>query len=406
MTPERHRQLGDLYHEALEREPQARAAFLREACNGDEELRREVESLLRAHDEVGNYFASPALELAAGLVAKQENLSLMGQSLSHYRVLRLIGAGAMGEVYLAEDTRLGRKVALKLLPKEFTQDQERVRRFDKEARAVSALNHPNIVAIYEVGQIDRRHFIAIEYIEGETLRGRLNRGPIELSEALEIGAQMASALEAAHEAGIVHRDIKPENIMLRPDGYVKVLDFGLAKLTKRGVNSGDNERETRAGVTTLAGTVLGTPRYMSPEQARGLAVDARTDIFSLGVILYEMAAGRTPFGGATTSDVIAAILKDEPPPLVEAPEELEQVIRKALAKERDARYSSAADLAAELKRLKEGIELDAKLGRMAPVRPRGEKSATGATGAATSPIETETLPVSEGKRRRRSIIPA
>jgi serine/threonine protein kinase/dipeptidyl aminopeptidase/acylaminoacyl peptidase len=400
MTPERYERLGELYHAALEIEPESRRSFLEAACGTDEQLRREVESLLHAHNEVGNYFALPALEVAAGLVAKTGNLSLEGHSFLHFRVLSLIGVGGMGEVYLAEDTRLRRKVALKILPKEATQDQERVRRFEQEARAASALNHPNIVTIYEVGQIDGRHFIAAEYIEGQTLRERLNAGQVTVGEALEVGAQTASALEAAHVAGIVHRDIKPENIMLRPDGYVKVLDFGIAKLTERGLISVDHEGEVQAGGTTEAGLVLGTPRYMSPEQARGVAVDARTDIFSLGVMLYEMVGGRTPFGGATTSDVIAAILKDEPEPLVDAPEELELVIKKALTKERDARYSSGKELATELKRLKEEMALE----RLSPARPRREKAAATAraTKLASRRLDSGGLAVSEGKRRRRS----
>jgi serine/threonine protein kinase/Tol biopolymer transport system component len=402
MTPERYEKAGRLYDAALELEPGSRKTFLEVECGTDEELRREVESLLDAHEHVGNYFNRPALDVAAGLVAQQDDLSLAGQ-FSHFSVLSLLGAGGMGEVYLAEDTRLRRKVALKILPKEATQDRERVRRFEQEARAASALNHPNIVTIYEVGQIDGRHFIAIEYIEGETLRGRLSGGQIELRQALEIGAQVASALEAAHEAGIVHRDIKPENIMLRPDGYVKVLDLGLAKLTERGV-APDDKGETKAANTTEAGLVMGTPRYMSPEQARGVTVDGRTDIFSLGVMLYEMIAGQTPFGGATTNDVIAAILKDEPAPLVEAPEQLELVINKALAKDREARYQTATELAAELRQLKERIEQDGTLGRPVTPRPRREKVAntSRATGAGTGVIGSGSA-LREGKGRKRSI---
>jgi eukaryotic-like serine/threonine-protein kinase len=207
VTPERYRKAGHLYHAALEVEPDARAAFLDGACGGDEELRREVESLLTAHDKVGNYFAAPALEVAAGLLADRKNPSMMGQSLSHYRVHSLIGAGGMGEVYLAEDLQLGRKVALKFLPKEFTEDRERVRRFAQEARATSSLNHPNIVTIFEVGEVDGRHFIATEYVDGQTLRERFTGAPLELHEALDVSAQIASALGAAHEAGIVHREL-------------------------------------------------------------------------------------------------------------------------------------------------------------------------------------------------------
>src|SRR5687767_5139833 len=314
MTPERYQKAGRLYHAVLEIEPEARTAFLEGACGGDEELRREVESLLAAHDKVGNYFAAPAAEVAARLLAQGQNPSLISQSFSHYRVLSLIGAGGMGEVYLAEDTLLGRKVALKLLPKEFTEDRERVRRFEQEARATSSLNHPNIMMIFEIGQVQGRHFIATEYIDGQTLRERLTGARLELREALEVSAQIAGALEAAHQAGIVHRDIKPENIMLRRDGYVKILDFGLAKLAERPAADADAEARRMSLVKTSPGVVMGTANYMSPEQARGLAVDARTDVWSLGVVLYEMVAGRRPFDAATATDVIISIAEREPVP--------------------------------------------------------------------------------------------
>ncbi|HTF37625.1 MAG TPA: protein kinase [Blastocatellia bacterium] len=367
MTPERYREAGHLYHAALEIEPEARAAFLDGACGEDEELRREAEALLRAHDKVGNYFAAPALEVAAGLLAGRPNLSLAGQTLSHYRVLSLIGAGGMGEVYLAEDTRLGRKVALKLLPKEFTEDPDRVRRFELEARAASSLNHPNIVTIFEVGQVDGRHFIATEYIDGRTLRERLSGGQLKVREALDVAAQIASALEAAHEAGIVHRDIKPENVIVRRDGLVKVLDFGLAKLAERQSGSAGSEATTVEGVNTTPGMVLGTVSYMSPEQARGLTVDARSDNFSLGVVMYEMVAGRCAFVGATPSDVMAAILQNEPLPLARfaqnVPAELERIVAKALCKDREERYQTASELSVDLKSLRQELEVEARLNR-------------------------------------------
>ncbi|MGH9937069.1 MAG: serine/threonine-protein kinase, partial [Blastocatellia bacterium] len=218
-----------------------------------------------------------------------------GARLEHYEIISPLGAGGMGEVYLAEDTRLGRKVALKLLPKEFTRHAERVRRFEQEARAASATNHPNILTIFEIGEAAGERYIATEFVDGQTLRERLNGERLAPPAALEITAQIAAALAAAHEAGIVHRDIKPENVMLRRDGIVKVLDFGLAKLTERRPDAIDREAPTIAKVNTDPGTVMGTANYMSPEQARGLEVDARSDIFSLGVTLYEMLAGRTPF---------------------------------------------------------------------------------------------------------------
>src|SRR6266571_7786435 len=221
-------------------------------------------------------------------------------SISRYRIIEKLGAGGMGEVFLAEDTKLGRKVALKLLALELTQNRDRLNRFDQEAYAASALNHPNILTIYEMGDEGGRHFIAAEYIDGVTLRRRLTTSPMDLSEVLSVAIQVADALEEAHAAGIIHRDIKPENIMIRRNGHVKVLDFGLAKLMESEFGGeADGEAVTRVLVQTDAGVVMGTSQYMSPEQARGKSVDVRTDIWSLGVVLYEMAAGRAPFTGET-----------------------------------------------------------------------------------------------------------
>lgn len=239
---------------------------------------------------------------------------MVAQSISHYRILKKLGAGGMGEVYLAEDTRLGRKVALKLLSDELTRNEDRLHRFEQEARAASALSHPNILTIHDIGEEGSVHFIATEYIEGETLRQHMARTRMSLREALDVSVQAASALDAAHQAGIVHRDVKPENIMIRAGGHVKVLDFGLAKLTERPATA-DTEAPTIAQVDTDPGTVMGTTDYMSPEQARGMKVDARTDIFSLGVVIYEMVTGRRPFEGTTKSHVIVSILEKEPPPL-------------------------------------------------------------------------------------------
>jgi eukaryotic-like serine/threonine-protein kinase len=367
MSPERYQKAGHLFHAALEVEPESRAAFLDEECGADFELRREVESLLAAHDKVGDYFAAPAMEVAAGLIAPGQSPSLMGRSISHYKVLSLIGAGGMGEVYLAEDARLGRKVALKLLPAAFTQDRERVRRFEQEARATSALNHPNILTIFEVGQVDGHHFIATEYVEGQTLRQRLTVARLKLWEALDVAEQIISALTAAHRAGTVHRDIKPENVMVRPDNLVKVLDFGLAKLAERRPESAASNAATMLDMNTTPGLVLGTVSYMSPEQARGIEVDARSDIFSLGVVMYEMVAGQSPFAAESSAETLAAILEREPLPLVRfgqnVPDELERIVGKALRKERDERYQSAADLAIDLKSLKQEMEVEARLKR-------------------------------------------
>ncbi len=294
-----------------------------------------------------------------------------GTKLGRYEIRSKLGEGGMGEVYLALDTKLDRKVALKILPAEVAAHPDRMKRFVQEAKSASALNHPNIITIYEIEQIDSLHFIATEFIDGQTLRQRLKNGPLKIGEMLEVAIHAASALAAAHAAGIVHRDIKPENIMLRRDGIVKVLDFGLAKLSEPPAVAGgpavDTEAATRVNVKTDPGVVMGTAHYMSPEQARGLGVDARTDIFSLGVVLYEMVAGRAPFEGATQSDVLVSILDREPPPLArfapEAPAELERIVTKALAKDREARYQTMKDLAIDLRALKQRLELEAEIER-------------------------------------------
>ncbi|MBI3650968.1 MAG: protein kinase [Acidobacteria bacterium] len=278
----------------------------------------------------------------------------------------------MGEVYLAEDSRLERKVALKIMPAELVKDDRRVLRFEQEARAVSALNHPNIITLHEIGQTDVAHFIVTEFIEGETLRQRLARQPLELLEVLDIAIQTANALVAAHQAGIIHRDIKPDNLMLRPDGYVKVLDFGIAKLKETfsqpanfdGEFEGGTETATlRTPVKTEPGIIIGSPNYMSPEQARGLAVDERSDIFSLGVMLYEMVAGRRPFEGATISDLIVAILTQEPKTILaslpDTPEKLDRIIQQALAKNVSERYQNVKEMLRDLQRVKRRIEFDA-----------------------------------------------
>src|SRR6266849_761444 len=287
----------------------------------------------------------------------------------------------MGEVYLAEDTKLGRKVALKLLAEELTQNRDRLSRFDQEAYAASALNHPNILTIYEMGDEAGRHYIATEFVDGMTLRKRLHASPMELSEVLSTAIQVAGALEEAHAAGIIHRDIKPENIMIRRNGHVKVLDFGLAKLTERPASGeeADGEAVTRALVQTDAGVVLGTSQYMSPEQARGKPVDARTDIWSLGVVLYEMAAGRAPFTGETKTDVIVAIAKFDPAPLARfapnAPPEFEWIVMKALRKDVEERYQTVKELESDLKKLKQRIEFQNELERsMASERFTGSLS--------------------------------
>jgi eukaryotic-like serine/threonine-protein kinase len=399
MTPERWQQVKQIFHDACERAPEERAVFLDAACDGDAELRREIESLLATHERAGDFMQQPPLNMAlAGGSGDAEAEIEAGRMINHYQVERRIGSGGMGEVYLAHDTRLGRRVALKLLRAEFTRDDERVRRFEQEARAASALNHPNILTIYEIGRMGETNFIATEFVAGETLRALITRGELTLGLALDIAQQTASALAAAHHAGIVHRDIKPENIMVRPDGYVKVLDFGLAKLSERLEATTKVSRLGFEAVKTQPGIVMGTVSYMSPEQARGYDVDARSDIFSLGVVVYELIAGREPFTGASDNDVIVALLNQEPPRLNHLirrlPRELPGIVGRALVKAPDERYQQVAELQSDLKELKHRLELKAQL----PHSGRGKPSLTmmvgrGARGDGGQQIaDTKSLP--------------
>ncbi len=373
MTPERWQRAKELFDSALELEAEERRVFLEQECAGDDELRREVESLLASDDDSDSFMESPAVEDAADTLAGDDARLQAGQKISRYKIVSLIGQGGMGEVYLAHDSRLGRKVALKLLPTYLSNDKGRLRRFEQEARSASALNHPNVCTIYEVGETEEtRPFIAMEQIEGITLRQRLEQGQIKLSEALDIAVQIASALTAAHEAGIVHRDIKPENIMLRRDGYVKVLDFGLAKLAQqqRQTSRVIKKSLTKSGVKTEPGIVLGTPQYMSPEQARGKPVDARTDIWALGAVLYEMVSGRPAFEGETTGDIIAGVLEREPVPLArfapKLPENVEWIVSKVLRKDKEERYQTSKELLTDLRSVKQRLEFETELERSTP----------------------------------------
>ena len=338
-----------------------------------------------------------------------------GTKFGRYEIRSKIGAGGMGEVYLAQDTKLDRKVALKILPAEVAAHPDRMKRFVQEAKAASALNHPNIITIHEIDETDSGHFIATEFIDGETLRQHIRSPPMKLRDVLDIAGQIASALSAAHTAGIIHRDIKPENIMLRTDGIVKVLDFGLAKLTERlPPESVDADAATKALVQTEPGVVMGTALYMSPEQARGLTVDARTDIFSLGIVLFEMVAGRLPFEGANQNEILVSILSEkEPQPLArysrEVPAELERIVSKALRKEREQRYQTTKDLLLDLQSLKQQLDFEAKLERSIPPQTRGDQTTVSGASATAKEQAAQTIPitaslVSRIKPHRRSLI--
>jgi len=365
VTPERWQRVKEMFEAALERDSSKRAAFLDEACDGDVALRREVESLIESYEKEENFLSLPDIAGAAKSLLDEQVESLVGEIVGHYKIFARIGAGGMGEVYLAQDTRLGRQVALKLLPTYLSGDNDRLRRFGQEARAASALNHPNVCVVHEIGKTDDgRHYIAMEYVAGVTLRQQMASHPLKFGQALDIATQVAAALAAAHGAGIVHRDIKPENVMVRNDGLIKVLDFGLAKRTTVPLVV-DEGTATKILVHTEPGMVMGTVAYMSPEQARGLEIDARTDIWSLGVVLYEMVAGKVPFAGATSSDLIVSILDREPLPLSrhlpDAPAELQRIVSKALRKDKEERYQVVKDLFLDLKSLKQELEFELRL---------------------------------------------
>jgi eukaryotic-like serine/threonine-protein kinase len=365
MKAERWEKVIDLFQLVIERTPEERAAFLHEACHDDEDMRREVESLLASHERAENFIEVPAFKVAPELATTDSAGALVGKLIGHYRIESLIGIGGMGEVYLARDERLGRKTALKLLPDSLTTDETQLSRLKNEARTASALNHPNILTVYEIGSDGAAQFIAMEFIEGVTLRACLDSGKINPGQAVDIAMQVASALAAAHDAGVVHRDIKPENIMLRPDGYAKVLDFGIAKLIEQKPALQHYPLETTALQKTRPGLVLGTAHYMSPEQARGQRVDARSDIWSLGVVLYEMLTGTPPFRGETPSDCIAAILTAEPAPLSsissDLPAKLESILEKTLRKNTDERYQTIKETLADLRILKAKLEAESSL---------------------------------------------
>jgi len=393
MQPERWQQIDHLFHLALEKPRDERELFLAEFCAGDEVLQKEVEELIFSHEQAEEFIESPAFDLAAEVLGKGQAGLKPSEQIGPYEIQSVLGIGGMGEVYLASDTRLGRQVALKILPSRFTLDPERVSRFEKEARAASALNHPNIVTIHEVGHFNDTRFIVTEFVEGHTLRQLMNEKPFTLKEALNVTLQVAAALTSAHTAGIVHRDITPENIMLRADGYVKILDFGLAKLTeKRTSGSGP---ETPTLLQSHPGLLMGTVQYMSPEQARGKKVDARTDLWSLGVVLYELLAGRVPFSGETPSHVMVSLMEDKLPSLkgeANVPDELDRIVCKALRKNPKERYAAANQFAHDLKQLKQELQRGDRKGLLDAVPSRGIVNRAPVSALATGTATFETRP--------------
>jgi len=366
-TPQRWQEIDRIFAAALELEPTERQQFLTEVCAGDEQLRKEVESLL-AHDSAESVVGTSAVEQATQLLSKIKKTDLRNETIGPYKIIRSLGGGGMGQVYLGHDTRLNRPVAVKLLSFYEATEAERVRRFRQEALVVSALNHPNILTIYEVCEFNEQSFIVTEFVDGQTLHARIQRGLIAVGEAIDIAVQVASALAAAHSAGIVHRDIKPANIMLRPDGLVKVLDFGIAKYIQP-----EQTQHAETILQTAPGSIVGTAAYMSPEQARGTVVDRRTDIWSLGVILFEMVTANRPFTGDTPLDVLSAIIERDPPRLRNVPENFQRIVLRCLQKDREFRYENSNELLNDLKELKKSLDLGVDL---EPARPALQTSAT------------------------------
>lgn len=368
MTPERWQKIDHIYHSALELPADRRAEFLRTSCAGDEELIREVESLLESHSQASGFMENSPGDLAAGMLAEKKTKSMVGRTLGHYRLLSLLGSGGMGEVYRAHDPRLERDVAVKILPEHLAEDAEALRRFEREARAVAALSHPNILSIFDFGREENAVYAVMELLEGETLRDCLKRGPLEWRRAAEIGIAISDGVDAAHAKGIIHRDLKPENIFLTSNGGVKILDFGIARVTQ--TVSPDSITRSSVSDVTRPGMVMGTLGYMSPEQVKGKAAEAPSDIFSVGCVLYEMVSGQRTFNGETGAELVAAILKEDPPPLstlgIEIPPELERIIRHCLEKQPEQRFQSARQLAFDLR----GILSDGGWLTSAPMQKR------------------------------------
>jgi serine/threonine protein kinase len=368
LEPERWAQVSRIFNSAIELDSEARDAYVERECGADESLAHEVKRLIENHQKASaqDFIAEPAF---ANQSSSESKTLAAGQRLGPYLILQHLGTGGMGEVYLATDARLDRRVALKILSGELAHDRRRMQRFQQEARLASSLNQPNILTIFEFGEINSLNLLATEYIEGETLRQYLRSHKLKLTQILDMSIQILSALDAAHEAKIVHRDIKPENVMIRSrDHVVKVLDFGLAKATESASSTHASDLEGDTQYKTAAGTLLGTVNYMSPEQAQGLTVDERTDLWSTGVVIYEMVTGQMPFKGRTKNHILVDILENEPVSLSEAspfavPDELKRIVEKALTKQLDERYQTAKDMLIDLRKLRKQLDVEAEMRR-------------------------------------------
>jgi serine/threonine protein kinase/TolB-like protein/Flp pilus assembly protein TadD len=402
MKAQRHQQIEELFHAALAQAPKERTAFLEQACGEDEGLRCEVESLLSFDDRAASFIETPPASMAAAALAAKQEHFMLGRQLGHYQILSRLGAGGMGEVYLAQDKKLDRKVAIKLLPPESVADEKAKKRFIREAQVAAKLDHPNICAIHEVGEANHQIFIVMQYVEGETLSSRIQGNPLSLGEALDVAVQVAQALVEAHSLRIIHRDIKPANLMITAQGQVKVLDFGLAKMVQETLAT-----DSLIGTESLLsqpGIIIGTMPYMSPEQVRGEALEGRSDLFSFGVVLYEIVGRVQPFVAENVADMLSAILTYEPPPLAryarDVPPELERIVAKALRKERDERYQSAQDLLIDLKTLRDELTFEAKLQRRTSpgsARQTDGNTASGQTPATALQVQAQSQTLAEAK---------
>jgi serine/threonine protein kinase len=394
MTDDNWQKVREVFDSALRYRPEERRNFVHQACGEDKLLLAEVESLLSSLDSAENFLETPAVAKVVSIIVAEPKQLEAGKCFGHYEIIKQLGAGGMGEVYLARDKKLDRQVAVKILNEKFNRDESSLQRFISEAKAASALNHPNILVIHEIGESEDTHYIISEFIQGKTLREMFKEKSLNLSEILDIFIQIANALAAAHAARIVHRDIKPENIMIRPDGYVKILDFGLAKLVEqKNITFLGLEDSTIGSNQTAEGVIFGTVNYMSPEQAKGERVDERTDIFSFGVVIYEMLAGRTPFAGDSVLKTFANFINAEPSPLsrfaATLPDDLQQIVSKMLRENADERYQTMKDVLTDLKDLKESLRSEKQSEKS--LRPENDN-------------KTETIKVTISREKRQTFL--